>query len=757
MSAASDSPILASVMTPATSITGGDSSDARKTPPPSIPMLSMLVDRTSFDETDDFGVDTSRLDEEYIAGPPVMMRDGRVRRRLRWRPKSMAKKRRPLPIRKLSSGSSVMSTSSKQSKKSLHSFASTETAAMGNTAKTKQYNKFPPLPRPSAKPVHGVSTIGNEGDFVQARIAQQHPDGNLKGSNATVFAAADVVEAVHPRTPNQRHQLQIQQREKVEEDHSSPGSNRGTPSRGITMTTPRKLIVTPSPSRRPPLFRPNTKPSGIKSATAVMNHTPETKRNSYIAQEDDRVPVPVLSGDDVEIDRRVDLRIRRSPSTMSTGQNCNSKMAILEDGVAPLSVTELRSVTSTIPMEERQDLEDENMPKLNFYPGRIFKNFKKRGRKNSEDLPTVFKLSPPDELRFSMSATFVSLSQTAANDISNLSAVSSDSFVGPKQHTGPVDVDDGHFLEAEKNLQAIHEVASEHLRQGEFAEALEVFEEILRGQLTRYGEGHYRVGTALHNIGIVHMKRGDYARAVTVYKEAVRVRKVSLDPDHPDVAVSLAQLGVAYMESNRHRKAIGAFREALKIRRKCLGNDHHKVAKILNNIGCSLFELDELEVAKVAFEEALEIQRNLLRNMKESEEGLSESSLLSIASTQSNIASIKLYCGQYDEACVGLEEALLIQQCVLGDDHPLVRRTLESLKWLEKSRDEAQFGIGTLGLLSSSQISVFDSLEEKLNRVYAGFDVACKGWDVSDEKDETDETVALTTDDQETQSVTSVE
>jgi len=422
---------------------------------------------------------------------------------------------------------------------------------------------------------------------------------------------------------------------------------------------------------------------------------------------------------------------------------------------------ELRSTSSAMPEEERQD-EEETSKGNNFNPGRMLKNFKKRTRKSQDESSTsIFtRLSAPNELRFSMSNTSANAS-TVPETVSALSAASSDTL-STKKHTGPVDVDDGHFLEAEKNLQAIHEVASEHLRQGECAEALEVFEEILRGQLTRYGEEHYRVGTALHNIGIVHMKRGDYGRAVTVYKEAVRVRKLSLEPDHPDVAVSLAQLGVAYMESNRHRKAIGAFREALKIRRKCLGNDHQKVAKILNNIGCSLFELEELEVAKVAFEEALEIQRNLLRNMKESEEGLSESSLLSIASTQSNIASIKLFCGQYDEACIGLEEALLIQQCVLGDDHPLARRTQDSLKWMEKSRDNALNG-GTLGLLSSSRISVFDSLEEKLNRMYAGMDGACKAWDGTSEtgidvackgwdggiSDETDDTVALTSDENE--------
>jgi Flp pilus assembly protein TadD len=146
--------------------------------------------------------------------------------------------------------------------------------------------------------------------------------------------------------------------------------------------------------------------------------------------------------------------------------------------------------------------------------------------------------------------------------------------------TGPVDVDQGRFLEAEHNLKAIHQMAAEHLAHGEYEEALEVFEEILRGQRERYGDRHYRVGTALHNIGIVHLKNKRYDKAIKVCREAVRVRKEALVPNHPDVAVSLAQLGVAHLECQQHRESLIAFREALQIRREFLGSKHPKVGKV---------------------------------------------------------------------------------------------------------------------------------------------------------------------------------
>ncbi|GAX17865.1 kinesin light chain [Fistulifera solaris] len=233
-------------------------------------------------------------------------------------------------------------------------------------------------------------------------------------------------------------------------------------------------------------------------------------------------------------------------------------------------------------------------------------------------------------------------------------------------------------LQVEQNLQAIHDMATEHLRQGEYDEALEVFEEIVRGLLTRYGDSHPRVGTAYHNRGIVQMRLGQYDAATQSYQQAIRIRKTTLGDDHADVATSLAQLGVAHLEQHQPRKALVAFREALHLRRQWYGNDHLKVAKILHNIGCALYELNELEMAKVAWEEALKIQRVALKS------SASEAPLLGIAATQWNLASLQLSQGAYDDAAVLLEEVLLVQECVLSEQDPLVQQTRDTLEWLNQ-------------------------------------------------------------------------
>jgi Tfp pilus assembly protein PilF len=251
-------------------------------------------------------------------------------------------------------------------------------------------------------------------------------------------------------------------------------------------------------------------------------------------------------------------------------------------------------------------------------------------------------------------------------------SVSSKTYTGsqPRKQMGPADVDGGVFVDAERHLNAIHEMAAEHLAHGEYEEAFEVFEEILRGQKERYGPDHYRVGTALHNIGIVHLKSGNVEKAVKVCEEAVKVRKRTLVPNHPDVAVSLAQLGVARLECRQYKDALVAFREALQIRRNFLGPKHPKVGKILNNIGCALYEMGELDGARLAFEEALEIQRDTLRNSPSTQDtdirNNTNQMLLSIAATLCNLGSIQFRSGMYEEAGLALEEALLVSLCQMS-------------------------------------------------------------------------------------------
>jgi len=248
------------------------------------------------------------------------------------------------------------------------------------------------------------------------------------------------------------------------------------------------------------------------------------------------------------------------------------------------------------------------------------------------------------------------------------------------------------MMQSERNLKAMHDLAARHLYHKEYDEAIEVFEEILRGQQEIHGENHHRVGTALHNIATVHMRAMNFAKAIQICQKAILIRGKTLGSQHPDLAVSFSQLGIAYLEMNEHKAALRAFREALAIRRKILKRNDPRIARLLNNIGCSLFELGQLTDAEVAFEEALCAQRAIMRRaapyyLAKGTNNINNL-LLAIAATLCNLASIQFRWKMHDKAIVALEEALLIQQSVLGEHHCVVLKTKDSINSLEQKKNK---------------------------------------------------------------------
>mmetsp|Transcript_11605 Transcript_11605/g.23251 ORF Transcript_11605/g.23251 Transcript_11605/m.23251 type:complete len:741 (-) Transcript_11605:43-2265(-) len=291
------------------------------------------------------------------------------------------------------------------------------------------------------------------------------------------------------------------------------------------------------------------------------------------------------------------------------------------------------------------------------------------------------------------------------------------------RNAGPIDIDTcsphlpSQMTETERrNLAAMHTLGYTHLRNNEITNAITIFTEILRGQKERHGKHSLQAAMAMHNLGVVYVKSHKYYETSKLCEMASKIRREELGKNHLDVAVSLAQMGVALMELSKYEDALVVFREALRIRRLNLGQDcnHTLIVRILNNIGCALFELEKMEEARAAFEETLSMQRELMKEDGEKDNGGKEKKvnlakgrsggsgseasssggtdkkkehhmLLSIALTLCNLGSIHLRTGQLDASFVVFEEALLIQESVLGEKHKVVSNTRDSLNYVTKS------------------------------------------------------------------------
>eukprot|EP00535_Pseudo-nitzschia_heimii_P007268 CAMPEP_0197177752 /NCGR_PEP_ID=MMETSP1423-20130617/3250_1 /TAXON_ID=476441 /ORGANISM="Pseudo-nitzschia heimii, Strain UNC1101" /LENGTH=870 /DNA_ID=CAMNT_0042627357 /DNA_START=226 /DNA_END=2838 /DNA_ORIENTATION=- len=505
---------------------------------------------------------------------------------------------------------------------------------------------------------------------------------------------------------------------------TSKTSLRKPPIPGTIMSTKSSVQQNFKP-RRPPLFKRRARHSRNKSSGSLSESSNGSQKlssptdtnstsslSSAISLERENSSLPVLLGD--QEDRRVQIDATRSSSSTKESPSRSRRLIKVdesEDDVILEEAPELHSLSPTIQSNTSegqtgvQSIQSAPAAVMtrNTTPASLQKRSSSLSKERSTSSTSMSSSSPrrdtgggstggssvgppsPVGVPHKKYNRPVSPTKTSQN--------TKGKFLGGrnKKASVPCDLDEGAFLEAEHNLRAIHDMAAEHLAHGEYEEAADVFEEILRGQQERYGQDHYRVGTALHNLGIVYLKKGDYRNAIEICQRAVDVRKDSLVPNHPDVAVSLSQLGVAHLESKNYHEALAAFRDALNIRRNFLGPRHMKCAKILNNIGCALYSVEDLASAKRAFDEALDIQREGLRSLPSTEgsesNGMqSNNLLLSMASTLCNIGSIRLRWGDFEKAEIALEEALLIQQSVLGDDHPIVSSTIESIELVETAK-----------------------------------------------------------------------
>jgi tetratricopeptide (TPR) repeat protein len=676
--------------------------------PSNNPVLGMIVDKSSFDEEDDLVLgkefiidDAGTQSDTGVGSGGVVMRNGKVRRRLRWKPPTFRRKknnrnpsssgsvisaltnRSSITTRSQSTTDSFLTNFSGKSKDSTHTFHSTATPVVTN--KLSQKPKKCSLPRPTYPDTFEAkhATIESEG-FHQR---QDSENSFLDKLNEVTIVRSSTLPSRLDDTPisplggesprsfnaNGSSAASVNSDPFDFSNLPSPQSkaSRRPPRRGKSAASvnsdPFDFSNLPSTqnkaSKRPPRGKkkvssspkspiPEGSSESAENTEPVQTSTSEPALSAPIhPTEREESALPRLPAEEYHVDRRVGLRIgTASRTTEDFEQPLGNETVPAPQPPESALETMLTDTGESQPITGSSVTDPPLPPAARKSPEHPPKSYNRPiDTTDLTDAPTVAHevfMTESDEGMETEHIESVSLLEASSNV---LAGAENDSF-----------------LEAEHNLRAIHDMAAEHLVHGEYREAIEVFEEILRGQKERHGADHYRVGTSLHNLGIVHLKAGDQKKAIKMCALAVQVRTVALAPNHPDVAVSLAQLGVAHLELREFEDALVAFRKALNIRRTSLGKKHPKCSKILNNIGVALFSLDEFQYSQLAFEEALDIQRETLRMLPTAQGTQDEANqqsnqiLLSIASALCNIGTIKLRWKQFDEAGVALEEAMLV-------------------------------------------------------------------------------------------------
>lgn len=188
----------------------------------------------------------------------------------------------------------------------------------------------------------------------------------------------------------------------------------------------------------------------------------------------------------------------------------------------------------------------------------------------------------------------------------------------------------------------------------------------------------YRVGIIAHNLGVASVLAGADTESIEIFKDAIQLKEAAFGSDHPQVAQSWDELGIQYFARGDFCRSRESFQIAHNLRVEH-GGDHQTnplLAMTLNNVACCDFQTGQYEQALKSLENARDIQHQAASS---SERG--DLDLLHIAIVYCNCGYLNLALKRYEEARSILEEALLIQQSVLDDDHRAVRDTLSNLEF----------------------------------------------------------------------------
>jgi tetratricopeptide (TPR) repeat protein len=185
----------------------------------------------------------------------------------------------------------------------------------------------------------------------------------------------------------------------------------------------------------------------------------------------------------------------------------------------------------------------------------------------------------------------------------------------------------------------------------------------------------YMRGITAHNLGVIRVLAGADDEATPLFRQAITLKTASFGPDRPEVALSWDELGIQLFARGDFASALSAFHEAHNIRSKQEGSSSHpNLAMVLNNLACCYFQMGNHRTALLKLQEASEIQHKAVGSSAQA-----DLDLLHVAIVVCNCGYLNLALKQYEEAQSLFEEALLIQQSVLDDNHRAIKDTLSNI------------------------------------------------------------------------------
>jgi len=188
---------------------------------------------------------------------------------------------------------------------------------------------------------------------------------------------------------------------------------------------------------------------------------------------------------------------------------------------------------------------------------------------------------------------------------------------------------------------------------------------------------------ARRNLATVHLKQGRFAEALT---ELIAVKDAltrALGPDHVELAVVYHNLGGVYADLGRHDEARAAAQRGLEIRERSLGPEHPSVASSYHMLGRIDYLTGELLAAKQNFTRS----RELAIATRPPGDPLIGTATMALSAALVDLREL-------DDALTLQRGLLATRREQLGEQHPDTARTHRQIGWTlsELGRHEEALG-----------------------------------------------------------------
>lgn len=191
----------------------------------------------------------------------------------------------------------------------------------------------------------------------------------------------------------------------------------------------------------------------------------------------------------------------------------------------------------------------------------------------------------------------------------------------------------------------------------------------LKTRLALEGPESLDVAESLADLANLYVARADYRTADTFNLRALQIRRRLLGNRHPLVAETLFDRAVLLKGEGEFEPAYQAAREALSIREQVFGPNSNEVAESLEYLGIlAATGKGDFATAEKLVLRGYDIRRRLFGEND-----------LRTATSASNVGSVYLYAGRYDQSEVFYRRATLGELKILGKSNPDTLADMENL------------------------------------------------------------------------------